>query len=322
MPGECFITDAAEEWSFTYPEQLETTDIEYYKETDELIVGFARGGRVFQIRCRGFLFPTVVTTLKNVAPSPYVYDIHAELAKFFASEARHLINDFCNDERSLMSFLHSWTISFHKANGHLSFGRPTCGQRIIRDLFQGLDYRSWRIPSYNWNAIEVLEKISGVHYRVMLNGGCFGCYVPDGRFFGPSETSFFKMLDEWERITFSEEAIRIRAPFVRGLVRAGELVQGVLYDWIEPSKANPTLAQVNVGHVSMQQRRIWLAQIRSSIRALHDANADWLGRRLSSVAGNILISAAGEAYLRTLHLGTYVLHGGPSRADFLSRTWS
>lgn len=27
--------------------------------------------------------PTVVTALKNVAPSPYVYDIHAELAKFF-----------------------------------------------------------------------------------------------------------------------------------------------------------------------------------------------------------------------------------------------
>lgn len=47
IPGECFMTDAAEEWSFTYPEQLETTDIEYYKETDELIVGFARGGRVF-----------------------------------------------------------------------------------------------------------------------------------------------------------------------------------------------------------------------------------------------------------------------------------
>lgn len=65
-----------------------------------------------------------------------------------------------------------------------------------------------------------------------------------------------------------------------------------------------------------------MAQIRSSIRALYDANADWLGRRLSSVAGNILISAAGEAYLRTLYLGTYVLHGGPSRADFLSRTWS
>ncbi|EKG09954.1 hypothetical protein MPH_12963 [Macrophomina phaseolina MS6] len=246
-----------------------------------------------------------------------------ELARFFASRARRTIEDFCNDERSLMSFLHSWTIPLSKTNGRLSFGRPICGERIARNLFGGLEYRSWRLPSYNWNAVEVLEQISGVHYQVMLNGECFGCYVPDGRFLGLGEMSFFRMLQEWERITFSKEALRIRAPFIRALVRAGELIQGVLYDWIEPSKANPTLAQVSIDRVSVQQRKIWSAQIQSSIEGLHEANADWLGLRSSySVTENILISARGEAYLRKLHLGTYVMHGEQNRAHFSSRTWT
>ncbi|KAL1629896.1 hypothetical protein SLS56_005166 [Neofusicoccum ribis] len=323
MPGEHLVADPNKGLLFTYPEQLEMTDIEYYRETDELLVGFIRGGRVFQVRCRGFLFPTAVTTLENVPPGPYVYDVHKELARFFASQARRLIEDFCNDERSLMSFLYSWTIPFHKTDGKLSFGRPICGERITRDLFGGLEYRSWRLPSYNWNAVEVLEQISCVHYQVILNGECFGCYVPDGRFRGPGDMSFFRMLQEWERITFSDKALRIRAPFLRGLVRAGELVQGALYDWIEPSTANPTLAQVSIDRISVQQRKIWSAQIQSSVEGLHEANADWLGwRSSSSVAENILISAKGEAYLRTLHLGAYVIHGEKPRADFSSKTWA
>lgn len=95
-----------EEWAFNHPEKLEPTDLWYDDGADHLIIGFFRGGGMFEVTAPGAPFPEAV----GIFTFGLSAVLHMQLVRLVAAKARDQLYSFKRSQRSLTSFLHSWTI--------------------------------------------------------------------------------------------------------------------------------------------------------------------------------------------------------------------
>lgn len=308
--------------SSVYPEQLEVTDLFYLPGSDRLNVGFARGGRLFNVICSGALFPSIASALELQAPGQNITSLHEELAALLVRSFHEELHSFESNTKSLMSFLYSWTIEAQFFNGHLIIDPPTCGARVSRDLFRGVDYSDEGLAWHPWDSIEVLERISDTHFQVTVKGEVYGCYVPNGTF-EPSEFSIFLAeVQAWKRISASAGIESFNLPLLKGLIcsrLSPPILQGVLFEWIEPCSASPKLSKVHLTKASMRQRRVWALQIQRAVAALHERDAVWRRKNCkTNITDSITIAANGEAYLSNVHFGSVETYGA-SFLDFRFR---
>lgn len=282
----------------------------------------AIGGKTFELVIPAALAPYAIEGRELLQHRSSLYDLC------------RLIMDFCSDqivafnrqEESLMSFLSYWRINVYFSNGKFALDQPTRSSPTNLGSYQGIEYYDTDLPWYDWRAIKVLERESIANFQVSVDGNIFGCYAPYEYFQGyPDYCVFLDEVRAWKRITESS-ATADGIPRLVGLVYSKiepNRLRGVLYDWREPSKATPTLNQVDIDRVSLRQRRAWLQQIEHDILSLHAHGASWTREQCEvDPTVRITIAASGEAYLRFIHFGglkrnRHGYHFGPhQRADY------
>lgn len=155
-----------------------------------------------------------------------------------------------------------WLVRYDRINDTLLDIRPR--STIGGNLGPSVDMPD--LLSFSWNEIQVLTPVGPDRYKVKIQGAVFECYTPR------HDALFSEEIHLWRKITLSPEAYDIRAPKLKGLVRADRCkprLRGILYNWIEPWPEARSLADVAVGQVSRGQREIWYKQVACSIDAVH-----------------------------------------------------
>ncbi|KAF4312998.1 hypothetical protein GTA08_BOTSDO01539 [Botryosphaeria dothidea] len=204
-----------------------------------------------------------------------------------------------------MAFLHIWNVRADPYDGHFGLGLPTPGKRID-ELFEGIEYHDTDLSWYEWNLITVMEKMSDTHFLVTMNNQCFGCYIPEGAFEYEGYSIFLQEVRSWKRISFARNvppSISRLSGFVYSRYKPTKL-QGVLYEWVEPSHAIPYLSKVQVDEVPIQQRKAWSDQIEHALAFLHERSASFTREGCKgNITERITITTNMEAHLRLIHFG-------------------
>lgn len=288
-------------------DQLQPTEFTLCRARHELTIGVELFGRFFNFVLCGSLCPYGVRALERNLPGSKTKPIHQKLAELLSTCYQDTLNHFCRQKVSLRSFLHIWTVKTRSLNGNIFFSRPSLGKRATQELFHGVEYEDKDLPWHNWASIEVIKKISKTDFLVKATNQTFGCYVPDGTSEFPGWSVFLGEVERWKSITEVCRTTKCNFPLLRGFVRSrcsSTKLQGVLYDWVRPSEAVPTLSDVDVDEVPLFQRELWFKQVTHSVSVLHKCGSVWSRSSCRQhVTDHITITAAGDAYLRKIHFG-------------------
>lgn len=302
-------------WSSPFPEHLDVVDCSYVSGMDLTTINFLLGGRRFDLICSGALFPTAVSAVDFWPPGGELKSIFCELAKLLRLFCGKQLVDFNRKNASLADVLHVWNVDAYTSDGRFQLGSPTRGQRID-ELFNGVEYRDVDLPWYDWESITVLERMSETHFLVRVHDRRFGCYVPEGAFEYEGYSIFLQEVQAWKRIS-NTPGIPRSIPRITGLVNShlgSSKLQGVLYEWVDPSTTIPSLSQMKVERVPMEQRRALFRQIESAVLFLRAGRASLTRRGCKGEIGErITITTDGEAHLRRIHFGSVEICQGSFR---------
>ncbi|KAL1618420.1 hypothetical protein SLS56_010537 [Neofusicoccum ribis] len=234
-----------------YPTQVQPTDISMSEEW--LNIGFERGGRRFEVSC-----PAAIFSHAGLADAKGRLDeVHAELVAFLVWKFREELDYFTRSHLSLACFLHIYDLLVLIKDGKVCLTSPVRGSYITDTFFQGIPCSDKDLPWLDWDSITVLERLSETRFQVLVDGERHACYMPNRHeeYQDPATGSILlEQVQAWKRTLqtagFTKHNIPQLTGFVYSLDRP-QLLQGLLYEWIEPCKTNPTLSQVNIHRVPM-----------------------------------------------------------------------
>lgn len=238
---------------------------------------------------------------------------HRQLTKLIFSNCHKKLSEFIHRKRSLMSFLHVWTVRIHPFQEYLDCPRPIQGRRISHGHFEGVHYKDEDLPWYNWDSVEVVEKSSDSDYHVLVDHRLFHCYIPSANWETQEFNIFLEEVKAWKRISQSLEITNCNIFALEGFVYSPSdptKIQGVLYQWTESHPVHPDLGSACLEKVSIFQRQKWLQQIRTACSTLHRLDASWTRTGCQvPIFDRILITHEGNAHLRGIHFGRHLKRG-------------